>query len=173
MPTIVDLCGKRFTRWEVLERAPIRKDLRTWWLCRCSCGTVREVNGGGLCSGGSKSCGCLARELSAARKGSVSKAWKGGHTTSRQGYILIQTENRGISKRRLYRPEHVLVMENHLGRLLRPKDVIHHKNGIRDDNRLENLELWSCSHPHGQRIEDKVAWCKEFLQAYAPVILRQ
>jgi hypothetical protein len=42
----------------------------------------------------------------------------------------------------------------------------YHINGVRDDNRLENLELWSSSHPQGQRITDKVSWAKEILDLY-------
>lgn len=37
---------------------------------------------------------------------------------------------------------------------------------LRDDNRIENLELWSVSHPAGQRVEDKIMWAKEFLCSY-------
>ncbi len=39
-------------------------------------------------------------------------------------------------------------------------------DGIRDDNRIENLELWSKAQPSGQRVEDKIKWCKEFLKEY-------
>jgi hypothetical protein len=57
-------------------------------------------------------------------------------------------------------------MEEHLGRKLLPHEEVHHINGIRDDNALGNLELWSNSHPAGQRVVDLVRWAKEILQLY-------
>lgn len=57
-------------------------------------------------------------------------------------------------------------MSNHLGRPLRKHERVHHKNGIRNDNRLENLVLWTISHPYGQRLEDKISWAKDFLIEY-------
>lgn len=64
--------------------------------------------------------------------------------------------------------EHRHVMQIHLGRELAADENVHHKNGVRHDNRIENLELWTTHQPPGQRVTDRVASCVAFLMRYAP-----
>lgn len=91
--------------------------------------------------------------------------WKGYRKVDNEGYVWVwlaplrdkrprkDAVNRGGSWRI---KEHRLVMGKHLGRPIKPNEQIHHKNGIRSDNRIENLELWDRQHPSGVKVEDIV-----------------
>jgi hypothetical protein len=71
----------------------------------------------------------------------------GEGTLNRQGYRVRMIDGRNVR-------EHRWVMEQTLGRRLWPDENVHHKNGVRDDNRPENLELWVTHQPQGRRVDD-------------------
>ncbi len=108
------------------------------------------------------------------------KRWSGkGRFVNNRGYVMIrlpvedQYAVMGKVKRcdvSVYVPEHRIVMAQHLGRPLTDIETVHHKNGVRHDNRLENLELWTSRHPKGQRVEDLIKWAGEILQTYSPIL---
>lgn len=169
-----NLIGKKFDQWTVLSRG---RGQRYWcrtrqlffiypkWKCSCSCGKIKTVMQGNLLSGKSKGCGCLRNErLSKARAGKylgdLSPNWKGGKFKNLAGYIVLSSGPHAT------RREHQVIMEEILARPLFPGETVHHKNGVRDDNRPENLELWASRHPPGQRIKDLQEWAIKILTRY-------
>lgn len=78
---------------------------------------------------------------------------------NKQGYRMISVNGKGVL-------EHRAIMAEHLGRDLYPEETVHHLNGIRDDNRIENLQLFSSRHPKGHTVEEMILFCIEYLEEY-------
>ena len=110
-------CGK--TRWV---------QLRNGWERHCFCQS------------------CALKKVNSLMKGFNSANWKGGRKKNIDGYVSIYLRDEKDSFFQMtdsnhYVLEHRLVMAKHLDRCLQSWEIVHHKNGIKDDNRLENLEL--------------------------------
>lgn len=81
-------------------------------------------------------------------KGEQSIRFKGRYKRPTNGYIYVWSPNHPNTTVRKYMLEHRLVMEKKIGRLLTKKEIVHHLNGIREDNRPENLALLSNQAEH-------------------------
>lgn len=81
------------------------------------------------------------------RIGELSPMWKGGRNITSLGYVIILV-GRTEEDKNPYVMEHRLVMENHLKRKLLKEEVVHHINGIKTDNRIENLRLFNNQSEH-------------------------
>jgi len=74
--------------------------------------------------------------------------WRGGGTMEHQGYRLLYQPDHPYKNKDGYVREHRLVMEKKLDRYLMPIEVVHHINGIKNDNRIENLQLFNTHSDH-------------------------
>lgn len=82
-------------------------------------------------------------------QGASCSAWRGGRSIKRDGYVLVVAKDHPKANRDGYVLEHRLVMEQSIGRYLTPKETVHHINGDKQDNRIENLQLRSGNHGTG------------------------
>ena len=166
--------GTRFLRWTVI--GPTRKVKQRLFLpVKCDCGKEGLIDKASLRTGNSGGCQNCAFERNVKRNkeltGPKSPTWKGGRRIE-DGYALVYDPKHPKAKKNGYVREHTKVMEETLGRQLLRHESVHHKNGIRDDNRIENLELWDTSQPFGQRVEDKIEWAIQILKLHKPELLK-
>ena len=124
------------------------------WLGCKWCGKERWVR---LDSGKPRSLGCTCR------KGYLrenSSNWKGGQWRKQSGYLLIKLYPADffypMTTKQGYVMEHRLVMAQHLNRCLLPWEVVHHKNGDKTDNRLENLQLLGSNAVHNKQLNKEI-----------------
>ena len=167
-----NLVGQKFGRLIVLRQGKTIKR-QIYWVCQCDCGNQVDVRGVSLTKkkGQTKSCGCLVKD--SGRTGALNPFWKGGRRQNNHGYIFVLDKTSHHASRG-YALEHLIVMDKILGR---PVDIktesVHHKNGIRSDNRPENLELRVKYHGKGQSVEDRIKYAVEILSKYEPSALSE
>mgnify|MGYP001590097428 CR=1 FL=1 len=86
--------------------------------------------------------------------------------TDKRGYVWLLVPGHPMAYKYGRLLEHRYVMSEIIGRVLSDDEIVHHKNGIKSDNRPDNLELWLYNHPSSQRASDQVRWAKEILKRY-------
>jgi len=125
-------------------------------------GCGKPVVANGVCSA------CYARIK---KRGSVEYSKKHlarfSDVTDDKGYVQVLAPDHPNARKSKRIPKHRLVMSEFLGRPLRRNENVHHKNGNRSDNAIENLELWVTTQPAGQRPSDLLKWAREIISTYA------
>jgi hypothetical protein len=119
----------------------------------CTCGRPKQAK--------SATCGTCRSDA-----GDANGNWKGGRTRHKAGYVMVRAPGHPRAGRSPYVFEHILVAEEILGRHLVDGESVHHRNGVRDDNRPENLELWTRPQPSGIRVSDAIEWARQIYERY-------
>ncbi len=140
------------------RRAPkTTKRITPGTVCGCGCGTAipdRTLHGVPKYAQSPSGLSFVAGHQVHLRRGDKHPLWKGGRNKDGAGYWNRYAPDHPRADGKGYVKEHRLVMERMVGRYLEPHEQVHHKNGRRDDNRPENLELWRKSQPAGVRDGD-------------------
>lgn len=138
-------------------------------LGNCSNGCDKPIHCKGICTSCYRKWHYQIREKSRRYPNGISKEREvpiGTINLNSYGYLRIKVEKRRGQGDRDWMPHHRYVMEEYLGRKLKSFENVHHINENKQDNRIENLELWITSQPKGQRIQDLIEYAEWILKTY-------
>lgn len=154
------LCDSHYKRWRVAQTTCSITDCR------------RQVRGDGLCVPHLQRLRTYGDPLAGPpiRDRAPNGSPRSIHTSG--GYRLVWAPEHAHAQANGYALEHKVVMAETLGRPLLSGENIHHVNGVKDDNRPGNLELWVTSQPSGQRPQDLVDWARVILDRYGTEVAR-
>lgn len=156
------------------EHRQLRKDVEPAnpsGLCMCGCGRVTPIVARARPGRGYRAGDHLRYCKNHAQgqlRGPDNPHWKGGRWTHACGYVYLYVPEHPAANRDGYVFEHRIVAEQKLGRYLGPQERVHHINGIKDDNRPENLVV---TQTHGQHMREHhharlAQWCQEHPEMY-------
>ena len=158
------LCSGHYQRFKHHGDPRVHIPLETGAHGDCSAdGCDRPADRRGLCSGHYRR---LLRDGDTGEPLRHIVRQNGPRRVYRDGYAWVHAPEHPNANKAGWISEHRLVMSRMLGRPLLPGEMVHHRNGRKDDNREENLELWLRGHPNSQRVDDLVAWAREIIERY-------
>lgn len=148
-----NLDGQRFGRLIAESRAE-NKGNRTMWNCLCDCGNRKTVGTAELLNGRVASCGCYRKETATKQALTNAKNRFIGRKIKSNGYVAVYAPDHPKAVAGGYVLEHRLIAESSIGRMLEDNEVVHHKNHIRTDNRIENLQIMTASEHRSMHMKE-------------------
>lgn len=152
------MCAKHYKRWEVHGDPLVDKSRRAGPCAIEGCENLAVARGW-----------CHTHYKRWSKHGDPHRGYPPGWGKPRlnnQGYVVMRAPEHPNAWGNGDVAQHVYVMADVIGRPIRPGETVHHKNGVRHDNRPENLELWARRHPPGQRVSELIAFAHEILESY-------
>jgi|TARA_B110000483_G_C18040298_1_gene482330 hypothetical protein len=140
-------------------------------IVKCDCGNKADYNVGGIKAKKTTHCGCERPEVVSTYLDIVNGklVTSANKSTNKGGYVTYSINNGEYNGNIFHGPYsgHKLIYEMYNGVTLTSNQNIHHKNGVRDDNHIDNLELWDTSQPAGQRVLEKLSYYFELVKSHS------